>query len=104
MKVKINEIQEGMSFSVSEDNNIGVEVEETMVTGGTTDYNKLKNKPRLNGKTIEGNINEIDPTVPQWAKAPSKPEYTPTELGCVSEDAELTLEEINDLCDMVFNN
>lgn len=31
--------------------------------GGTTNYEKLKNLPTLNGKTIIGNMVEEDPTV-----------------------------------------
>lgn len=32
-------------------------------SGGTTNYEKLKNLPTLNGKTIIGNMVEEDPTV-----------------------------------------
>lgn len=95
-------------------------------TGGTTNYNNLSNKPKLNGVTLEGNktldqvgvlaknqgasnsgkylsvgsdgnvvpadapsggeggggiTEETDPTVPAWAKNPTKPNYTATEVG-----------------------
>lgn len=95
-------------------------------TGGTTNYNKLSNKPQLNGVTLEGNktldqvgvlaknqgssnsgkylsvgsdgnvvladapsggeggggiTEETDPTVPAWAKGPTKPTYTAVEVG-----------------------
>ena len=33
----------------------------------TTDYNKLKNIPTLNGVPIMGDMYERDPTVPEWA-------------------------------------
>ena len=35
-------------------------------------YNDLSDKPKLNGQTIQGDIDEIDPTVPEWAKSPKK--------------------------------
>lgn len=95
-------------------------------TGGTTNYEKLSNKPKLNGVTLEGNktldqvgvlaknqgsnnsgkflsvgsdgnvvpadapsggeggggiTEETDPTVPAWAKEPTKPTYTAVEVG-----------------------
>ena len=83
--------------------------------GGTTDYEKLTNKPQINSVELSGNkslqdlgaqpagdyaerseiptktsqlqndsgflIEEADPTVPEWAKAPQKPSYTPQEIG-----------------------
>lgn len=32
---------------------------------------------------------ETDPTVPQWAKNPSKPSYTASEVGALSEDTQI---------------
>lgn len=64
--------------------------------GGTTDYERLSNQPKINGVTLVGNktaeelelqpkgdylTSEYDPTVPQWAKNPTKPTYTATEVG-----------------------
>lgn len=64
--------------------------------GGTTDYERLSNQPKINGVTLVGNktaeelelqpkgdylTSESDPTVPQWAKNPTKPTYTATEVG-----------------------
>lgn len=63
------------------------------------DYERLKNKPTLNGVVIRGDMYESDPTVPQWAKSPDKPQYTPEELKAVGEDNVITLEEI----DAIFN-
>lgn len=60
--------------------------------GGTNDYEKLINKPTLNGKTIIGDIEEIDPTVSDWAKQPKKPEYTPDEVDAVSKDDAIPIE------------
>lgn len=64
--------------------------------GGTSDYERLSNQPKINGVTLVGNktsddlnlqpkgnylTSETDPTVPQWAKNPIKPSYTATEVG-----------------------
>lgn len=64
--------------------------------GGTSDYERLSNQPKINGVTLVGNktaeelelqpkgdylTSESDPTVPQWAKNPTKPTYTATEVG-----------------------
>ncbi len=35
---------------------------------GTTDYEKLRNKPKLNGNEIIGEVEEIDPTVPKMGE------------------------------------
>lgn len=48
--------------------------------GGTSDYNKLANKPSINGTTLIGNYDEIDPTVPQWAKDDEPEEMTTTHV------------------------
>ena len=49
------------------------------------DYNKLKHLPKLDGRPIIGDIPELDPTVPAWAKAPTKPEYNANEVGAIPE-------------------
>lgn len=59
------------------------------------DYLKLLNKPSINGIVLEGNINETDPTIPEWAKAETKPVYTPDEIGATS----ISLEELS----LLFN-
>lgn len=51
------------------------------------DYNKLKHLPKLDGRPIIGDIPELDPTVPAWAKAPTKPEYSANEVGAIPEGA-----------------
>lgn len=53
-----------LKANLGEDEPLKVEVE----TGGTNNYNKLFNKPTLNGKIIQGDMHEIDPTVPEWVK------------------------------------
>lgn len=49
------------------------------------DYNKLKNLPKLDGRPIIGDIPELDPTVPDWAKSPSKPVYSAEDVGAIPE-------------------
>lgn len=49
-------------------------------------------KPDLNDL-----IEEIDPTVPDWAKEESKPTYTAEETGAVSETSEITATEISEI-------
>ena len=75
--------------------------------GGTSDYLQLSNKPKINGIELVDNIttedlgivvpqytselendsgfitNETDPTVPAWAKEPTKPTYTAEEVGAL---------------------
>lgn len=74
---------------------------------GTSDYLQLSNKPKINGVELVNNIttedlgivvpqytselvndsgfitNEADPTVPAWAKEPTKPTYTAEEVGAL---------------------
>lgn len=49
--------------------------------GGTWDYEKLENLPKLDGEPIIGNVQEKDPTVPLWARAAEKPTYSQEEIG-----------------------
>ena len=75
--------------------------------GGNTDYLQLSNKPKINGVELVDNVttgdlgivipqytselvndsgfitNETDPTVPAWAKEPTKPTYTAEEVGAL---------------------
>ena len=47
-------------------------------------YEQLENLPSLDGETIIGNVREKDPTVPDWAKRPTKPSYTAQDIGAVA--------------------
>lgn len=60
----------------------------------TSDYRKLNNLPTLNGKKIIDDMQEIDPTVPAWAKEENKPTYTAEEVGAVGEDNEMSYKDI----------
>lgn len=51
------------------------------------DYNKLKHLPKLDGRPIIGDIPELDPTVPAWAKSPTPPEYTAEDVGAIPKGA-----------------
>lgn len=73
-------------------------------SGGTNDYRDLINKPSINGETLETNYNEIDPTVPSWAKTDAKPVYTPEEVGALSEDAEMSFSDVKALWDRIFQS
>lgn len=65
-------------------------------------YNDLEDKPRLNGETIVGDMVETDPTVPNWAKAPTKPDYKAEEVGAIPEGAIRVLGD-GDFWEMVEN-
>ena len=81
-----------------ENESLGFDFKEQYVAG-TSDYNKLKNKPTLNGKEIIGAMEEVDPTVSGWAKEPTKPSYTAEEVGAIKNDEikAISLDELNSL-------
>lgn len=68
-----------------ESDKLQIEISDEKFVEGTSDYNKLKNKPKLNGNEIIGEVEEIDPTVPTWAKAETRPVYTPEDIGAMAE-------------------
>lgn len=68
-----------------ESDRLQIEALDEKFVEGTSDYNKLKNKPKLNGNEIIGEVEEIDPTVPTWAKAETRPIYTPEDIGAMAE-------------------
>lgn len=74
LQIEINEDKETLTLGLYE-----------KFVEGTNDYNKLKNKPKLNGNEIIGEVEEIDPTVPTWAKAETRPVYTPEDIGAMAE-------------------
>ena len=74
LQIGINEDKESISLGFDE-----------KFVAGTNDYNKLKNKPKLNGNEIIGEVEEIDPTVPTWAKAETRPVYTSEDVGAMAE-------------------
>lgn len=66
------------------------------------DYSLLKNKPKLDGREIVGDIPELDPTVPAWAKEETKPTYTYQETGAVGGENEIDPLEIEAIFKAVF--
>lgn len=63
-------------------------------SGGTRNYRHLINKPTINGTELFDNYDEIDPTVHEWAKEPTKPAYTPEEIGAIDEDNEVSFADL----------
>lgn len=63
----------------------------------TYDYNDLLNLPKLDGKTIQGEMFEQDPTVPEWAKEEQKPTYTAEEVKAVGQEDAIPLEDLAEL-------
>lgn len=66
------------------------------------DYRKLKNKPSINGTELNGNYDEIDPTVPDWAKRDKKPTYTAEEIGAVEAGNEMSYADIQEIWNSIF--
>ena len=79
-------------------------IEEGSGGQGTTNYNDLQNKPKINGVELSGEktledlgvqpsgdylTEETDPTVPSWAKQANKPTYTAEEVGALPDDTEI---------------
>ena len=68
------------TFSI-DDINLNADINAGINLGGIKDYRKLNNKPSIDGIELYDNYDEIDPTVPDWAKQLTKPTYTPEEIG-----------------------
>ncbi len=82
---------DGTTTTVDEDGTI-----HAIGSGGASSYEELQGKPSINGTELSGNKtlaelgiqpagsyleSETDPTVPDWAKQPTKPTYTKSEVG-----------------------
>lgn len=68
MDVETMILSEPDVINMSMDDKDSVEVKVSDEHYQTNNYEKLKNLPTLNGKTIIKDMEEIDPTVPDWAK------------------------------------
>lgn len=66
------------------------------------DYEQLDNKPSINGTELIGNYDEIDPTVPEWAKESTKPAYTYEDTGSVGGENQVRYDEIDRMFNAVF--
>lgn len=93
--------EEMVQMEVNESEKVEVNVAEGLPSG-TTDYNDLTNKPKLNGKVIQGEMAEEDPTVPEWAKNDTKPAYSPSEIGAVNVNNTVSLKDIDEMFKQVF--
>lgn len=93
---------EDIALSIDEEMEIPLAVNEA--AGGTYNYLELFNKPSINGTELVGNYDEIDPTVHDWAKEPSKPEYTYEEVGAVGEDNEVPFSDLLSAWREIFGN
>lgn len=58
--------------------------------------------PAVTGAVPVGVPVETDPTVPAWAKAPTKPTYTAEEVGAVPVDTALTTIEIENMLNTIM--
>lgn len=80
------------------------DIEPAVNLGSTNDYNQLINRPKINGTVLHGNYNEIDPTVPDWAKQENKPQYSAEEVGALNENNEMGFANVKAIWDSVFKN
>jgi len=81
-------------------NSVRLQVTDFVGSMGTMNYNKLENKPTLDGVTIQGDMYEQDPTVPDWAKGDAKPTYTADEINAVDRDSNVSLLRLMELWDL----
>lgn len=90
-----------VDMDVSNSKSVSMDISGGIVVKTNDDYEKLKNKPTLDGETIIGAMFEKDPTVSKWAKESKKPQYTADEIGAVSkEEVEtLNIKDLNALWD-----
>ncbi len=91
VELKLDKIEIRNSLSMTPNSQLYIEKQ------GTDNYEELKNLPKLNGEVFIGDKNEIDPTVPLWAKSNVKPSYKPEEVGIES----ISLEEIDKLFNLL---
>lgn len=95
-----NESEE-IVFNIRAEDEIDAEVGE-VIRETTSDYRKLINRPSINGTSLLDNYDEIDPTVPEWAKRYNKPSYEPEEVGALNEDNEMHFSQIDEIFNQVF--
>lgn len=91
-----------LELDMGDDSSLNLDME-TPQAIHSDDYEKLIHKPKLNGREIIGDIPELDPTVPEWAKEDTKPTYTADEVNAVNRDDEITLEELDEIFEGIFN-
>lgn len=102
IKLKFISDLEMMNLEMVDAEELKLKLGEFIDTGGTKDYRKLINKPTINGTELVENYDEIDPTVPDWAKADKKPNYTSDEVGAVNRNDEMALQTIYNIWNQYF--
>lgn len=97
-------------LTVNDDNDVNMRAGD-VVNIATNSYNELEDKPTIEGVTVQGDLSlddlnaydktevdeklagkisvETDPTVPAWAKSPTKPSYTAQEVGALPNTTEI---------------
>lgn len=85
-----------------EDPEINLEVDFEATIGGVKSYRKLEDKPSINGTELYDNYDEIDPTVPEWSKEPTKPSYSYEDTGAVGGENQMNYDEIDRMFNAVF--
>jgi len=96
------EVDDDLDMSVEDESQeIGMDVGEVSEVV-SSDYEKLNHLPSINGTVLIGNYDEIDPTVPEWAKTDLKPSYTADEINAVDNNAEITTASIDAIISAVF--
>lgn len=93
---------DGIEFAVTFSESPGFDVYMVDEMRVSRSYNDLEDKPRLNGETIVGDMVETDPTVPNWAKSPTPPEYTAEDVGAIPEGTIRVLDD-GDFWEMLEN-
>lgn len=87
VEIEVLDPSDTFDLFLDENEDVGADVED-IVEVTTSDYEKLHNKPSINGTTLIGNYDEKDPTVPDWAKD--------------EEPKELDYSDIKDAWDSIF--
>lgn len=64
----IEEESQIVKMGLEEDDATLMSLETGIPVGGVQEYPRLKKLPSINGETLITNYDEIDPTVPEWAK------------------------------------
>lgn len=102
IEMTLEVINDDINMSIDDgDTELGLDVGEVSEVV-TSDYEKLQHIPTINGTLLVGNYDEIDPTVPEWAKTEKKPSYTADEINAVNNDAEITTASIDAIISAVF--
>lgn len=99
VKMSVSPLDENVSLNVSSKQK-KMRVESDSVTvHESRSYNDLSDKPSLDGRTIQGEMHETDPTVSAWAKEQTRPTYNADDVGALAKDdvSDIGMTEINKL-------